>query len=178
MTRTYFLKLITLSVLTCIILFGCTEEHPQKQTTPPENEITLKIGLIPEQNIFDQINRYNNIGNYINKKTNIKIEFKALTRYGEINTDFNELDLDGAFFGSFIYAIAHSQLGVVPIARPENLDGSSTYHGIIFVRKDSGINDIEDMKGKIFAFVDKATTAGYLLPLVYFKENGITEYNS
>jgi len=34
----------------------------------------------------------------------------------------------------------------------------------------------QDMRGKTFAFVDKATTAGYLLPLVYFKENGINDY--
>ena len=33
------------------------------------------------------------------------------------------------------------------------------------------------MKGKTFAFVDKATTAGYLLPLAYFKHNGINDYN-
>jgi phosphonate transport system substrate-binding protein len=34
------------------------------------------------------------------------------------------------------------------------------------------------MKGKRFAFVDKATTAGYLLPLAYFKENGIKDYKT
>ena len=34
------------------------------------------------------------------------------------------------------------------------------------------------MRGKRFAFVDKATTAGYLLPLVYFKENGINDYTA
>ncbi len=32
------------------------------------------------------------------------------------------------------------------------------------------------MKGKSFAFVDKATTAGYLLPLAYFQANGIERY--
>jgi phosphonate transport system substrate-binding protein len=32
------------------------------------------------------------------------------------------------------------------------------------------------MKGKRFAFVDKGTTAGYLLPLAYFKKHGIRDY--
>ena len=174
----YLHKANTIFLLVCLVLFGCTEEQPQNPSKPPEKEIILKIGLIPEQNIFNQINRYNHIGNYLKKKTGITIEFKALARYGDIVTDFDELGLDGAFFGSFIYAIAHSKLGVIPVARPQNLDGYSTYHGILFVRKDSGINGIKDMKGKIFAFVDKATTAGYLLPLAYFKQNGIIDYNS
>jgi phosphonate transport system substrate-binding protein len=54
-------------------------------------------------------------------------------------------------------------------------DGTSTYHGLLFVRKDSGITGVEDMKGKRFAFVDKATTAGWLLPLYYFKTQGVDD---
>jgi phosphonate transport system substrate-binding protein len=48
---------------------------------------------------------------------------------------------------------------------------------MIFVRKDSRIRTARDMKGKRFAFVDKATTAGYLLPLDYFHDHGISDYN-
>jgi len=44
------------------------------------------------------------------------------------------------------------------------------------VRRDSGIGSIKDMKGKRMALVDKATTAGYLLPLAYFRENGIQDF--
>jgi phosphonate transport system substrate-binding protein len=49
---------------------------------------------------------------------------------------------------------------------------------MIFVRTDSGIKDAKDMKGKRFAFVDKATTAGWLLPLHYFSEIGINDYQT
>jgi phosphonate transport system substrate-binding protein len=52
------------------------------------------------------------------------------------------------------------------------LNGTSTYHGLIFVRKNSGIRSISQLEGKRFAFVDKATTAGYLLPLAYFRKHG------
>ncbi|MBU0908732.1 MAG: phosphate/phosphite/phosphonate ABC transporter substrate-binding protein, partial [Proteobacteria bacterium] len=70
------------------------------------------------------------------------------------------------------------KLAVQPLARPEYLDGTSTYYGMIFVRKDSGIHNAADMRGKRFAFVDKATTAGWLLPMHYFKENGIEDYQT
>jgi phosphonate transport system substrate-binding protein len=79
--------------------------------------------------------------------------------------------LDAAFFGSFTYALAHARLAVQVLARPESFDGVSTYHGLIFVRRDSMITSIGRMKGKRLALVDKATTAGYLLPLSYFRKN-------
>jgi phosphonate transport system substrate-binding protein len=84
--------------------------------------------------------------------------------------------MDGAFFGSFTGALAIERLGVVPLARPVNLDGSSTYHGHLFVRKDSGIRTWEDMRGKRMAFVDRATTAGYVFPLAWLKGQGIRDY--
>jgi len=69
-------------------------------------------------------------------------------------------------------------MGVEPLARPEYADGVSTYYGMIFARKDSGIKTAADMKGKVFVFVDKATTAGWLLPLHYFHENNIEDYQT
>jgi len=146
------------------------EEKPQQQQ--------LLIGLIPEQNVFRQRERYLILGKYLSSRLGITINFTSLSRYGNIIERFNAEKMDGAFFGSFTYALAHSQLGVEAIARPVNLDGTSTYHGYLFVRKDSGIRTSTDMKGKRFVFVERATTAGYLFPLAYFKENGIADPHS
>ncbi|TAN41874.1 MAG: phosphate/phosphite/phosphonate ABC transporter substrate-binding protein [Nitrospirae bacterium] len=133
----------------------------------------LTIGLIPEQNVFKQQERYKPLGDYLTKKTGIKIKFTILSRYGNIIERFTAEKMDGAFFGSFTGALAIKKLGVEPIARPVNLDGSSTYYGYIFVRNDSGIKNVHDMKNKKIAFVEKATTAGYIYPVAYFKEHGI-----
>jgi len=171
---------ILLSIFLCLtIALGCSDTKENKETKKGlSKESPLLIGLIPEQNIFDQLHRYEPLGDYITKKTGIPIHFKVLTRYGNIIENFAASGLDGAFFGSFTYTLAHSKLGVEVIARPEYISGVSTYHGLLFVRKDSGIKGINDMKGKTFVFVDKATTAGYLLPMAYFKKHGIHDYKS
>jgi phosphonate transport system substrate-binding protein len=136
----------------------------------------LLIGLIPEQNIFKQMERYEPLAEYLSRKTGTKVSLKILPRYGNIIENFQSSGLDGAFFGSFTYALAHAKVGVEVLARPVALDNTSTYYGMIFVRKDGRIRTARDMKGKRFAFVDKATTAGYLLPLEYFHDHGIPEY--
>jgi phosphonate transport system substrate-binding protein len=167
------------------IIAGYSTAHPQTNFIKPEAETKaaikqpfLTIGLIPARNIFQQIERYEPLAGYLTEKIGINIKLKVLTRYGNIIDNFVSSHMDAAFFGSFTYALAHSKLGVEAIARPENMNGSSTYYGLIFIRKDNNIKSVEDMKGKRFVFVDKATTAGYLLPLAYFKEKGIEDYNS
>jgi phosphonate transport system substrate-binding protein len=145
------------------------ERHPEKDFGQQE----LLIGLIPEQNVFRQRERYQVLKKYLFEKLGVTVTFTSLSRYGNIIEHFTSEKIDGAFFGSFTYALAHRQLGVEPLARPVNLDGTSTYHGYLFVRRDSGIRQAADMKGKRFAFVERATLAGYLFPLAYFKANGI-----
>jgi phosphonate transport system substrate-binding protein len=168
--------------IACILFLLCLPFlaacSPQEPPGPAKNPAARKllIGLIPEQNIFRQIERYEPLMEYLYRKTGTKFKLKILPRYGNIVDNFRTSDLDGAFFGSFTYTLAHAKVGVEVVARPVALDNTSTYHGLIFVRKDSGIHTARGMKGKRFAFVDKATTAGYLLPLDYFQNHGISNY--
>ena len=48
--------------------------------------------------------------------------------------------------------------------------GKATYTGYIVARADRGITDLN---GKSVAFVDPGSTSGYVVPMVYFMENGI-----
>lgn len=165
-------------VCSCLILFAACDKREPSVPRKTQPEKTLTIGLIPERHVFDQIERYKPLAIYLSNKIGVNIQLKVLPRYGNIIDNFISEHLDGAFFGSFTYALAHAKLGVEILVRPENAEGVSTYHGMIFARKDSGIRGIRDMKGKRFAFVDKATTAGYLLPLGYFSKHGVKNYKS
>lgn len=138
----------------------------------------LTIGLIPEQNVFLQMKRYRPIGDYIREQTGVSVRFTILSRYGNIIDSFTAEKMDGAFWGSFTGALAIQSLGIEPVVRPLWLDGTSTYHGYVFTRKDSGITSVEDMKGKTIAFVERATTAGYVFPMAYFREHGVTDPNT
>lgn len=160
-----------LVLLGVIILTLCIPFPSLAQSSPQK----ILIGIVPEMNVFKQKQRFKLLGEHLSKKTGVAVEFTILSRYGNIVDRFTAEKLDGAFFGSFTGALAIKKLGVVPLARPVNLDGTSTYHGYLFVRKDSGITGAKEMRNKKMAFVDKATTAGYLFPLAYLKENGVAD---
>jgi phosphonate transport system substrate-binding protein len=168
--------LIFLSLL-MFFLTGCDRQEQTIQTRQPSpDRPKLTIGLIPEQDIFTQKKRYKPLFEHLSEKLGVDIEIKILPRYGNIIDNFRELGLDGAFFGSFTGAMAITKLGVKPLARPQYVGGASTYYGLVFVKKGSGIRTAQDMRHKRMVFVDRATTAGYLLPLSYFKTVGIENY--
>jgi len=173
----YYIIIVALMLLLPLIN-SCSNqpEAPSEKVAPSKKKFYL--GLIPEQDLFSQKERYTALASYISEKSGLDVELKILSRYGNIIDNFLSGQLDGAFLGSFTGALAIKKLGVEPLARPLWLDGKSTYYGLIFVRKDSGIKNAQDMKGKRFAFVDKATTAGWLLPLTYFQENSIENFRA
>lgn len=141
---------------------------------PPKGD-EIVIGLIPEINIFQQMERFKPLSAYLSEQVGRPVKLTVLTRYGNLIENFENNHLDGAFFGSFTGALAIQKLGIVPLARPINLNGRSTYAGLIFVRKDSGIRNVAAMRGKRFVFVEKATSAGYIFPLAYLHSQGVKD---
>jgi phosphonate transport system substrate-binding protein len=138
----------------------------------------IVIGLLPEMNVFKQKKRFEPLAAYLSERMKIKVKLTILSRYGNIIERIKADEIDAAFLGSFTGALAISQLGVIPLARPINMDGTSTYFAHIFVKKNSNINTVADMKGKTLALVERATTAGYIFPLAWLKQQGVDNVNT
>jgi phosphonate transport system substrate-binding protein len=175
-TKFTVLSIVSLAVLNMlpILPFGvCLGEEKSEQLNSQDR--TLHLVLVPEQNVFEQRRRYKFISDYLSRKMELNVIVEIMTNYGETTDAFMEGSADAGFFGSFSYVLTHAKAGIEPIARPVWLDGSSTYRGYIFARKDSGIETVKDMKNKSLVLVDKATTAGYIFQLFYFKYHGISK---
>lgn len=51
--------------------------------------------------------------------------------------------------------------------------GVAEYYSIIFVRNDSGIESLKDLKGKAIAFEDPGSTTSYFIPMNELKKSGL-----
>ena len=74
--------------------------------------------------------------------------------------------LDYAWLGASAYAkvyLTDPEAVEVKLIK-QNLDESTGYYAIGFSRKDSGITNMDEAKGKVFAFADPNSTSGYLVP--------------
>lgn len=138
----------------------------------------LLIGIEPEHNIFDQMERYRSLAGYLSEQLGVKVKLTIMSRYGEVLKRFKSLRLDGAFLTPYTATLAINELDLEPVANPVNLNGESASQGYILVRKDSAIHDVKDMRDKSMLFVDPATMEGYLFALAYLKQHGITDINT
>ncbi len=138
----------------------------------------LAIGLLPEMNVFQQMQRYQPLATYLSPRLGVDVKLVMLSRYGNIVETIRSKRVDAVFLGSFTGALCITQLGMVPLARPLFLDGTSTYYGKIFTRRDTGIKTVAAMQGKRLALVEQATTAGYIFPMAYFRAHGVNSLDS
>jgi phosphonate transport system substrate-binding protein len=137
----------------------------------------LLIGIEPEHNIFDQMKRHRSLAAHLSDQLGIKVKLTIMSRYGEVIKRFKTLKLDGAFLTSYTAILGINQLNLEPVVNPVNLSGESTSQGYIFIRRDNAIRNVLDLEGSSIVFVDPASMAGYLFPLVFFQEHGVKNIN-
>ncbi len=81
---------------------------------------------------------------------------------------------DLAFVHPVGYVLASREAKAVIVAR--NLwHGKSTFTSRIFVRRDSGLTRLEDLRGRTMAFVDPASSSGYIYPMVLLIQRGLVQ---
>lgn len=159
-------------VITSVIFSGFAFGLPAFGTEQWETK-SLTIALIPEKNESDQRRRYRHISSYLANKLGIRIRLE-LVAYDQMVETLESGKAHAGFFGSYGYILTHKITGIIPLARPVWQDGTSTYAGLIVVRKDENIRTVADMKDRKLVLVSKTTSAGYLFPKAYFLQNGLS----
>ncbi|MCE9682893.1 phosphate/phosphite/phosphonate ABC transporter substrate-binding protein [Halomonas alkalisoli] len=79
-----------------------------------------------------------------------------------------------AFLSPLAAALAHEVAGARMILAEERR-GQPYYHSRYWVRRDSGIDDLGDLRGKTVAFNDPLSASGYLFPVAKLIEEGLIE---
>ena len=164
------------NLLVCLLI--CSASLAIMPVYAFEQPKELLIGIEPEHNIFDQMERYRDLADYLSVQLGIKVKLTIMSRYGEVLKRFKTLKLDGAFLTPYTATMAIKELQLEPVVYPVNLNGEYTSEGYIFVRKDSGIRSFQDMKGGNIVFVDPASMEGYLFPMAFLHQHGITDIDS
>lgn len=81
--------------------------------------------------------------------------------------------VDIFYVNSYVMYRAKEKGKAAPIAQMMNLNGSVLSRSIVFVRGDSGISQISQLKGEKVAFVSPSGAGGYLSPRAMFYQAGI-----
>ena len=157
-------SLKTLLLGAAFIAFGSL----QAQTLPP---LKLGVGLFqPDREKNDST--YKPLANYLAAKLGRAIELRTVDTWEGLAKSLANGETDLALMGPWGYVLANHEAGAQAISTIL-YDGKPEYFALMITHPDSGIKSVQDLKGRTFAFGDKGSTSGYLIPLHYFMTQGI-----
>lgn len=134
----------------------------------------INFGVIPNAGSTSMKENFSGLTEHLNKKLGIKVELQLAGDYTGVITGMQHKHIDVAYFGPLSYVQAQKRANAEAlVAEVDAESGLPGYRGIIITKKDSGLNTLESIKGKTWAFTSPQSTSGTLVPTVMFSKSGI-----
>ncbi|HNW10507.1 MAG TPA: phosphate/phosphite/phosphonate ABC transporter substrate-binding protein [Candidatus Rifleibacterium sp.] len=166
--------IVTLTMLSLLIAgwFAIKGPAPVRLQPVIDQSAPVFLGVIPfiqPDKLREQIEP---VCRYLQKKLGRKVvmltasDYESLARLLELNK------IHIAWFSHASFERLRRQSRWEAICRPMQY-GSVLYDGQIVVRSDSPASSIQDLKGKVFAYVDRYSGSGFYFPNLYMVAQGI-----
>lgn len=159
---TLFFTLVLINFLNS----GCTvSDEVGTQKNP------VKLFLIPGQDAQVLEDNGKKVTEFLQKKTNLFFDIKVPTSYIAVVEAFGSKKADVAIMNTFGYILAHEKYGVEAKLMGIHF-GQRYYQGQIIARKGQ-FKSLEEINGKRFAYVDPASTSGFLMPTELMRKKNV-----
>ena len=143
-------------------------EQPGKQPSiDPAFRVAVAAMISPKETFV----YYRQLLDYIGSNLGRDVQFIQRKTYSEINELLGKGQIDLAFICSGPYVVGKEKYGFELLATPE-VQKSHFYQSYLIVNKASPYRNIEDLRGKIFAFTDPDSNTGKLVPTYWISQMG------
>jgi len=158
-------KLVLAGTVAAVALAGAAQAEEAKIEE-------FRIGLLGGENAQDRLRSNECLREKTEELLGVPTKLFAPADYNGVIEGLLGGNLDMAWLGASGYAKVYltDPEAVEPVLVKINTDGSYGYHSFAFARADSGIDSLEDAKGKEFKFGDPNSTSGYLIPTIELEE--------
>lgn len=134
----------------------------------------LRLGIYPLIETSKVMKMFSPLALYLERRTGRKVVVEAAATYKE---HIDRTGVDGyeiSYMGPVSYVRMKQRYGPKPILAGIETKGRTKYRGAIVVRTDSPIASLKELRGRRFAFGDKGSTMGYMVPRHILRKVGIT----
>ena len=135
---------------------------------------TLNLGFVPGEDAETRLKRYEPMVDYLKSYLGMEVKGWIGTDYTATVEAMRAKKVDAAYYGPFSYVLAAEVADARVFVVPGSADGiTTTYNSLLVTHSSSGITTLDELKGRNFAFVDPASTSGYLIPRAMMLKAGI-----
>src|SRR5436190_5283025 len=134
----------------------------------------LHLVLTPSQKPTDLMAAGEEFGRVLGQLVGVPVRVTVASDYAAVVEALRNQTADLAFVHPAGYVLANREAKARIVAKNQ-WHGKTTFTSRIYVRKDSGIKTVEDLRGKTMAFVDPGSSSGYIYPMVLLIQRGLVK---
>jgi phosphonate transport system substrate-binding protein len=165
LSRRLFLSLATAVSLAFTPLTAVADAH------------ALTLAFIPQENPEKLLGDIEQITGWLSEQLQVPVKGFVTFDHAAAVEALRNGDADISFMGALPFVLAEAEIGAEALVS-EVYRGKASYAGRIFVRKDSGIKTLADLRDRDIAFADPISESGYLYPLNLFVQQGLVTSTS
>lgn len=162
-----------LASLTTAVLGGSALASCSSSSNAADKEIVF--AAVPAESSQSLEQTFGHIVTLLEQATGRTVTFQNASDYAAVIEGQRAGKIDIASYGPFSYVIAKD--GGVPVdavVAPVHEEGAKpAYTSLCYIAEGSDITSLADLAGKKVAFVDKASTSGFLVPLEGLMSEGL-----
>jgi phosphonate transport system substrate-binding protein len=147
------------SVVAVGMMLAASWSHAQS------SDHVFRVSAIPDEAPTELQRKFKPLGDYLEKKIGMKVEFTPVTDYAASVEALINKKVDMVWFGGFTFVQANdrSKGAITPLVqRAEDEKFRS-----VFVTTNKSVNSLNDLKGKTLSFGSESSTSGHLMPRYY-----------
>lgn len=141
---------------------------------------TIKVAVLPLYSPLTIYKRYDPLMRYLSEKTGYEFKLIIPKNFEEFIEIVSSGKVHFSYQNPYAFSIVSKKYPIKALAitvgedctTEEGVCGNDKFRGIIITRKDSGINTLEDLKGKRIMIVSPKSAGGFLSQKLYLEKMG------
>lgn len=129
----------------------------------------LTFGVVPQQSAGQLARNWGPILRYIEQNSGIKMRFATAPSIPEFERRLAAGEYDVSYMNPYHYTVFHESPGYQAFAKAKG----KRIKGIVVIRKDSPVTNMEQLDGSLMAFPAPAAFAASVLPRAYLNRKNI-----
>jgi phosphate/phosphite/phosphonate ABC transporter binding protein len=159
------------------LLFGAIRGSNAVGQTPTRVEVrTLSLGIVSEVHQKEIEEHYRDFVGYLARKLSAASDVEGKVIIASTPTELAKLlgqqKVDFYMESTYSTYVINDVQGAGKLLLRRWQRGKPEYQSLIFTKRNSGVNRLDDLRGKIIVFEDPESTSGYFLPKFFLLRNG------
>ncbi len=133
----------------------------------------IKFGILPRLSSEVLYGMFKPLAEYLSKETGEKVSIMIPKDFDAFKEGVKKGQFDMAFANPLIYIQLKKEVNITPLVLQVEPKAGRKFRGIIFARNDSGIQKIQDLKGKKLVAMNEDSPAAYMFQRVLISNSGV-----